>query len=32
MWITLFTIVIGIVACFALAAMTLESYEENARF
>ena len=24
MWITLFTIVIGIAACFALAAMTLE--------
>jgi hypothetical protein len=32
MWITLFTIVIGIAACFALAAMTLDSRGENARF
>ena len=31
MWITLFTIVIGIAACFALAAMTLQSYEGKAR-
>jgi hypothetical protein len=30
MWITLFTIVIGIALCFALGAMALESYEENA--
>ena len=32
MWITLFMIVIGIAACFALAAMTVESHEGNARF
>jgi hypothetical protein len=31
MWITLFTIVIGIAFCFALGAKVLESYEENAR-
>jgi hypothetical protein len=31
MWVTLFTIVIGIAACFALAAMTLDSYEGKAR-
>ena len=30
MWITLFAIVIGIAFCFALGAMALESYEENA--
>jgi hypothetical protein len=32
MWITLFMIVIGIAACFALAAMTLDSHEGNSRF
>jgi hypothetical protein len=31
MWITLFTIVIGIAVCFALGAMAMGSYEENAR-
>jgi hypothetical protein len=31
MWITLFTIVIGIAVCFALGAKAMESYEENAR-
>lgn len=30
MWITFFTIVIGIALCFALGAMALESYGENA--
>jgi hypothetical protein len=29
MWITLFTIVIGIAFCFAVGAMAMESYEEN---
>ncbi len=29
MWITLFTIVIGIALCFAVGAMAMESYEEN---
>jgi hypothetical protein len=29
MWVTLFTIVIGIALCFALGAMAVESYEEN---
>jgi hypothetical protein len=29
MWITLFTIVIGIALCFALGAMAVESYEEK---
>lgn len=28
MWVTLFTIVIGIAICFAFAAMALESYED----
>jgi hypothetical protein len=32
MWITLFTIVIGIALCFALGAKAAESYEEKARF
>ena len=31
MWITLFTIVIGISVCFALGAKALESDEENVR-
>jgi hypothetical protein len=31
MWITLFTIVIGIALCFAVGAMAMESYEENVR-
>jgi hypothetical protein len=31
MWITLFTIVIGISLGFALGAVVLESYEEKAR-
>jgi len=30
-WITLFTIVIGIALCFALGAVAVESHEENAR-
>ena len=29
MWVTLFTIVIGIALCFALGAMAVESYDEN---
>ena len=29
MWITLFTIVIGIALCFGLGAMAIESHEEN---
>lgn len=31
MWITLFTIVIGIAFCFALGAKVMEPYEENVR-
>jgi len=31
MWITLFTIVIGIALCFGIGAMAMESYEEKAR-
>ena len=31
MWITLFTIVIGIAFSFALGAKVMESYEENVR-
>jgi hypothetical protein len=31
MWITFFTIAIGIALCFALGAMAIESYEENVR-
>jgi hypothetical protein len=31
MWTTLFMIVIGVAVCFALGAMAMESYEENAR-
>jgi len=32
MWITVFTIVIGIALCFGIGAMAVESYEENVRF
>jgi hypothetical protein len=31
MWITLFTIVIGVALCLALGAMAVESYEKQAR-
>ena len=31
MWITLFTIVIGIALCFGLGAMAVESYKEKVR-
>lgn len=31
MWITLFTIVIGIALCFGLGAMAVESYDEKVR-
>jgi hypothetical protein len=29
MWITVFTIVIGIALCFAVGAMAMESHEDN---
>jgi hypothetical protein len=31
MWITYFSVVIGIALCFGVGAMAIESYEENAR-
>jgi len=31
MWLTLFSVVIGIALCFGVAAMAIESYEENVR-
>lgn len=31
MWITLFTIVIGIALCFGFGAMTVQSYDEKVR-
>ena len=31
MWITYFSVVIGIALCFGIGAMAIESYEENAR-
>ncbi len=31
MWLTLFSVVIGIALCFGVAAMAIESYEDNVR-